>query len=273
MIKSILITGAGRGLGRAVAELFAGKGYYVIATDINESYLDGLNDTGQYLKLRMDVTDPGSVQEAYDTVRQRAVKLNVLVNNAGIHEFFPLSEADIVLTKHIFDINTFGPSLVVRTFLPLLLRDRGRVINISSESVRLPGLFQPYQITKIALEAYTATIRQELALKDVRVILIRAGAMKTDLLNGVSRITNPVKDSVFKEEFARFAAMALAMVPRAVPPARVARTVLKAAESPHPKNIYNVNTSLSVRLLSYLPSKWFNRFLKKKLSAKKDVKA
>jgi NAD(P)-dependent dehydrogenase (short-subunit alcohol dehydrogenase family) len=269
MKRAILITGAGRGLGRAVAELFAERGYYVIATDINESYLNGLDGAGKFLKIRMDVTDPGSVKEAYESVKQQTVKLSVLVNNAGIHDFFPLSEADITLTKHIFDINTFGPCLVVRTFLPLLTRDKARVINISSESVRLPALFQPYQITKIALEACTTTIRQELALKGVRVILIRAGAMKTGLLNGVSRITNPVKDSVFKEEFDRFAAMALAMVPKAVAPLKVAQVILKAAESKHPRHLYNINISLSVKILSCIPRILFESVLKRKLSNKR----
>jgi len=57
------------------------------------------------------------------------------------------------MKKSILIINALGPCLVVSTFLPMLIRDKARVINISSESVRLPALFQPYQITKIALEA------------------------------------------------------------------------------------------------------------------------
>jgi len=99
----------------------------------------------------MDVTDEESIFAVRTTLEDKGIHIWGMVNNAGVSDFFPISEKGKSALEKMFAINTFGAVNMVRIFLPHLIETKGRVVNISSESVRLPGAFHPYAATKSAL--------------------------------------------------------------------------------------------------------------------------
>ena len=109
MIESpcVLVTGAGRGLGRAIAEAFHAKGYFVVATDYDADLLKDLAGAARYLTARHDVRDIDQAAEVAALIRERCGRLDVIVNNAGVNSFYPVCEEPPQRTIDAFMINTF----------------------------------------------------------------------------------------------------------------------------------------------------------------------
>jgi NAD(P)-dependent dehydrogenase (short-subunit alcohol dehydrogenase family) len=181
--KVVLITGAGRGLGRAIAEAFYNDGFDVIATDIDLGLFSDIKDKEHFTCIKLDVTSENDVRHCAEIVSGKFGKLDVLISNAGIVDFYPVSEAGSERLKKIFDVNVFGLPDLTKYFLPLLINSSGRLIVISSESYKVPSPFQPYAVSKQALESLYKAIKIELSVKGVRSILIRPGAIKTRILD------------------------------------------------------------------------------------------
>lgn len=258
MEKTVLITGAANGLGKALVEEFARHGWMVFAADIEPvpSFHPDI------IPLQMDVTDSASIKEVYTTVTGNISYLDLLLNCTGIYEAYPLSEISYEDLFRIYSVNTFGAFRVIRQFVPLLLPARGRIVSVSSESVKFPSLFQPYQATKIALEAIHRTIGQELYLKGIRMALIRPGAIQTRLAGEVDRLVNPVQDSIFEREFARFAAMAPAFRGKMLSPEKAAAKIYKKITRHHLRPVYRINNNPLLSLIAAVPERWMMRLLK-----------
>src|SRR5512138_777881 len=130
MDQTILITGAGRGLGRAIAGKFHSEGWQVIATDIRSDLLADLQEKERFMPIVMDVASDLSVQKAFEQVRTAFRSIDLIVNNAGVDRYFPLSEAPVVHFKEIFEVNVFGAYRVNQIFLPLVKRPGGKIIHM-----------------------------------------------------------------------------------------------------------------------------------------------
>lgn len=261
MKRVVLITGAANGLGKALAEEFARHGWIVYAADIEPvpSY------DADITPLHMDVTDTASIQEAFITVSENTKSLDMLLICHGIYEAYPVSEVSFEDLYRIYSINTFGAFRVIRQFVPLLLPARGRIVTISSESVKFPSLFQPYQATKIALEAFHRTISQELYLKGIRMALVRPGAIRTRMTEQVEHLVNPVQDSIFRKEFTRFAAMAPGFRGRLLPPEKAAAKIYKKVTRPNLRLVYRINNNPILSLIAVIPDRCVMRLLKSML--------
>ena len=145
--KYVLITGAGRGLGKALALTFLEKGWRVLATDLVQPIYEDAGKPGlQALRqgsvknlicLKMDVTSDESVAAAYALVNSENIRLDLVINNAGMDNYFLLSQAPVGKFKQMFEVNVFGAYRVNQVFLPLLRRPGGRIIHIGSESLNL----------------------------------------------------------------------------------------------------------------------------------------
>lgn len=179
MGKIIVITGAGEGLGKALARRFAGDGDTIVALGRTlakvEAIVAELGD--QHMAVACDVADPASVRAAFAAIAERFPKVDVLINNAAIYQPFDLGEAEDETVMAMTMTNFVGPILVSREALPLL-RGGGHLINVSSESVhlRLPMLWL-YEGTKAGLEMMSYMWGQELAKEGVKVSVVQAGAM------------------------------------------------------------------------------------------------
>jgi ketoreductase len=182
----VFVTGGGRGIGRAIALAFAAPGVTIAIASRSTAQLD---ETASELRARgaeaialtMDVTDGGAVSEGFAQLRQRAARIDVLVNNAGVGGGQPVPESDETAWRRIIDTNVVGAYLVTRAALPLI-PDGGRVINISSVLGRfgVPG-YTAYCASKHAVIGFTRALALELAPRAITVNAVCPGWVDTDM--------------------------------------------------------------------------------------------
>jgi meso-butanediol dehydrogenase / (S,S)-butanediol dehydrogenase / diacetyl reductase len=188
MGKVIVITGAGDGLGRALARRFARDGETVILLGRTLSKIQAVADEiGEpHFAIECDVSNPDSVRAAFSAIASRQLKIDVLINNAAIFVPFTLAEVtDDQISAHL-NINIAGPIYCSREALPMMLGS-GHIINVSSESThtKMPMLWL-YTGTKTALEFISDMWGSELAPSGVRVTVVRAGQMMDETKTGTS---------------------------------------------------------------------------------------
>jgi len=176
------VTGASRGIGRAIALELARRGFDVVATMRDPTAGAGMSDEaaeadGRLRVQALDVTRP-------DTVRLPD-GLRVLVNNAGVErEHLPVEETPLELWRDMFETNVFGLVEVTRRAIPLVRAAGGGVIcNIGSSSVLAPvPFYAAYRASKAAVSAFSMTLRAELVPQGIRVVEIMPGPVDSDML-------------------------------------------------------------------------------------------
>jgi short-subunit dehydrogenase len=182
MKKTILITGAGSGIGLDTAWALAARGHRVIATTFDEAQAAALRAQaqarGQALEVfKLDITD------AADRQRISGLELDVLINNAGIGESGSLAEVDVDRIRKVFEVNVFATLELTQLALRgMIARRRGTVLFVSSIAGRVPMPFlMPYSMSKFALSAGGAGLRAELKQLrcNVHIALIEPGAIHT----------------------------------------------------------------------------------------------
>lgn len=178
MGKSIVITGAGSGLGRALARRFAGQGHklFLMGRDA-EKLASVAQELAAARAVACDVTDPRSVEAAFAQVAQGSPRLDVLINNAGLFQPSLIGDASDSHIRSILDTNLAGPIYCSRAALRMMGKG-SQIINISSETVVVPvAMLALYQSSKAGLERFSRTLDQEAAPRGIRVTLARAGKM------------------------------------------------------------------------------------------------
>jgi len=171
--KTVLVTGANRGLGRALVEEALRRGarrvYAGTRTPLAPS-------DERVTPLTLDVTDAAQIQGAVEGVES----LDILINNAGLALYDDLSDR-AVLERHLA-VNLFGPYGVTQAFLPLLARSRGAIVNVLSDSALAPvPIVAAYSISKAAAFAMTRSLRALLAVRGVSVHAVLPGPIDTDM--------------------------------------------------------------------------------------------
>lgn len=179
MSKVIVITGAGNGLGRAIARRFAADGETVILLGRTLSKVQAVADEigERATAIACDVGSPDSVRAAFAEIAQRHPRIDVLINNAAVYEPFLIAEGTDKQILDIININVAGPVLCARAAIPLM--DRGsHIINVTSESVEINWPYLViYQATKAAVERFSQGLNFELDPAGIKVTTVRAGSM------------------------------------------------------------------------------------------------
>ncbi len=182
MSKTILITGAGSGIGRDAAFALAERGHHVIATTFDEAQAEALRLLAQQKNAALEVFKL-DITSAQDRERIADLKLDVLINNAAIGESGSLAEVDVQRIRRAFEVNVFATLELTQLALRgMIERQRGTVLFISSIAGRLPMPFlMPYSMTKFALSAAAAGLRAEMDElgKHVQIAVIEPGAIHT----------------------------------------------------------------------------------------------
>lgn len=187
--RRALITGANRGIGFAIAQGLATKGYELIITSRS---LDNAQQAAQKLQskvipIELDVSDERSINQALETLQSQIDFLDVLINNAGV---YPDEGVNILtISRELLNVtmnaNTFGSIRMVQAFLPLLEKSQdARVINVSSGYGALGGLsadVPSYCLSKLALNGATIMLAQALQAKGIIVNTMCPGWVKTDM--------------------------------------------------------------------------------------------
>jgi NAD(P)-dependent dehydrogenase (short-subunit alcohol dehydrogenase family) len=226
---AILVTGGGRGIGRAIALAFAVPGATVAIAARTRAQLDetarAIEQRGAAaLALALDVTDEHAVARAFREIEAACGStLDVLVNNAGAGGGLPIHETDTRSWRRILETNVWGTFLVSRHAVPLM-REGGRIINMSSVLGRfgVPG-YTAYCASKHAVIGFTRALALELVKRGVTVNAVCPGWVETDMSAGGMH-AGATAMGVTVEEFKR---QALAAVPinRMIQPEEVANLV------------------------------------------------
>jgi NAD(P)-dependent dehydrogenase (short-subunit alcohol dehydrogenase family) len=180
--RTVLITGASSGIGRATAHRFARAGWRVAATMREPDRARDALPEGAVIAPRLDVTDPDSIAAAVAETREAFGAIDVVVNNAGFGVNGPVEAASDAQRRRQFEVNLFGVMAVMDAVLPAMrARGEGVIVNVSSLAGRvgLPGA-PLYHASKFALEGLTESMRFELAPFGVRLKLVEPGAIATD---------------------------------------------------------------------------------------------
>jgi NAD(P)-dependent dehydrogenase (short-subunit alcohol dehydrogenase family) len=177
--KVIVITGAGKGLGRALARRFAADGESVVLLGRTASSLHALAaEIGdRALAVPCDISVPDQVKAAFAAIAERHPKIDVLINNAAVYAPFLVAEATDAQIVGTISTNLTGTILCARSAIPMMGRG-SYIINVTSESVDMPfPHLVLYQTSKAGVERFSHFLQRELEPSGIRVTFVRAGVM------------------------------------------------------------------------------------------------
>ena len=260
--KTILITGAAGGMGRATVDLFAAQGYHVFALD-----RVAIEEKENITPIVADLTNEESVKIAFDAVAQMTDKLDAIIHFAGVYMLDSLVEISTEAYDRIFDINVRGVYLVNKYFHPFL-KEGSRILITTSELAPLDPLpfTGIYAITKAALDKYAYSLRMELQLQGIKVSVLRAGAVETGMLGASTTALDRFCENtqLYSCNAKRFKGIVESVEARCIPPARIAEKCARILGTRKPKFAYAINRNLLLLLLNLLPRRlqfWIIRII------------
>ncbi|PKA58085.1 11-beta-hydroxysteroid dehydrogenase-like 4B [Apostasia shenzhenica] len=182
----VLITGCSEGgIGYALAREFASRGCLIAATARSLTSMRSLEGDSRFLLLELDVLSEDSVMRAVEGVMEKFGQVDIVVNNAGVHNVAPLAEVPMSTVEHIISTNLYGPLRLIKAVIPhMISRRKGKVINVGSVTALAPGPWAGvYTASKAALHALTDTLRLELQPFGIKVITVVPGAIRSNIGN------------------------------------------------------------------------------------------
>ncbi len=251
-MKSVVITGVSTGIGWGATKVLIGKGFRVFGSVRKEADGERLKKEfgANFVPLLFDVTDEPAIKRAAEEVRAalKGEKLFGLVNNAGIAVSGPLLDLNVDDFRQQMEVNVTGPFLVTQSFAPLLGADRslkgepGRIVNISSVGGKQAAPFVgPYSASKYALEGMSESLRRELLLFGIDVIIIGPGAVKTEIWNKAEEVDiTPFANSAYYPSLVKFRDYFLASGKQGLAPEKLGRVIYTALTTAKPKVRYAV---------------------------------
>jgi len=266
--KTVLISGAAGGLGSKLVKIYSEQGFRVIATDIDVDGLSKLSSLANVLTKTMDITDNKQLSALSKDLDLEKDGLDIMLCLAGIYAVYPVTEADPELFGKMLAVNFQGTASLVSAFLGPLIRSKGRVIIVSSESYKIQAMFQPYMISKAALEAWCRVANQELALKGVSLTVVRPGAIDTALLKWMRSPLKTEKYPIYSKELKKSWESSIKMVGKIISPDKVAVKIFNISTAKNLKRFYHINNSILLMIISYIPVSLFDRLVIRKFKIK-----
>jgi short-subunit dehydrogenase len=204
MNKTILITGASSGIGKASARKFASIGWNVIATMRRPECEEELTKLPNVLVTRLDVQDCESIEKAIAAGADRFGKIDILMNNAGQAVMGTFEAATPEQVRHQFEVNVFGLMNVTKAMLPhFRANNGGLIINVSSMAGRVSmPLLSLYVSSKFAIEGFSEALSFELASQNIQVKMVEPGGVATEFhTKSIQYTYNPALSAY--DEFAK----------------------------------------------------------------------
>ena len=278
-MKSVVITGVSTGIGWGTTKVLARNGYRVFGSVRKQQDAERLSkEFGEnFIPLLFDVTDEPAVQSAAGQVRKElnGETLFGLVNNAGIAVAAPLIHMPTDDFHHQLEVNLVSVLIVTKAFVPLLGSDRslsgrpGRIINISSVGGKQGGPFLgPYSASKHGLEGFSESLRRELMLYGIDVIIIGPGAVATPIWDKAEDTDiSPYAGTEYVEAARRLQKYMVDGGRKGYPPEKVGEVVLHALTASNPRVRYAVipGNPLSRLVQQLLPKRVVDRIIAKNL--------
>jgi len=239
MNEAVVVTGASGGIGRACVSRLRDTGFTVLAAVRNDAQAAAISREAR--PFRLDLSEPNLIDAAVAEIRSFDLPLRGLVNNAGASRAGAIEDLSMRSIREVLQVNLLGPVQLTRALLPDLRSGNGRIVNIGSgEGFLATPLNAPYCMAKHGLEAFTESLRLELAPSAIPVSMISPGQTETPILETArssfrelsSRASVPYRDLVAPRG-------RMAERPGA-PPDRVAEAVARALTSSSPRSRYFV---------------------------------
>jgi NAD(P)-dependent dehydrogenase (short-subunit alcohol dehydrogenase family) len=280
-MKSVVITGVSSGIGLGATRVLVQEGYRVFGSVRRQVDADRLRqELGErFVPLLLDVTDIAAVKAGAEQVRVAlgGEPLFGLVNNAGIAVAGPLLELPLDELRHQLEVNLIGVVASLQAFAPMLWQGvpagekPGRVVNVTSVGGKtaLPFL-GPYVASKFALEGVSESLRREMRLFGVEVIVIAPGFVSTEMTTkGAEYDMSPYAGTPYAAALAKVKAFMTPGEGAALPPERLGRAILHALTTPRPAVRYTVAPNpLQTFLIEHLPKRMIDGLIGSQLGLK-----
>jgi NAD(P)-dependent dehydrogenase (short-subunit alcohol dehydrogenase family) len=278
-MRTVVITGASTGIGHATAKLLLDKGFKVFGSVRKQADAERLRGEfgASFAPLLFDVTDEAAVLAAAREVRAalNGETLAGLVNNAGIAVSGPVLELSADEFRRQMDVNVIGPIIATQAFGPLLGTDaalkgpKGRIVMISSVAGKNGNPLTPaYAASKHAIEGLSESLRRELMLFGIDVIIIAPGPVKTPIWSkGQDDVDmSSYKNSPYLPALQKVSAYMKHLETIGLPPERIAERVYDALTLAHPKVRYQIAPDpLRHLMTAYLPKRMMDKIIAKRL--------
>jgi len=277
-MQSVVITGASTGIGWATAKLLLDRGFRVFGSVRKQADADRLKSEfgANFTPLLFDVTDEAAVLAAAREVRAAlgGEALFGLVNNAGIAVAGPVLELAADEFRRQMDVNVVGPIIATQAFGPLLGSDpslkgpRGRIVMISSVAGQNGNpLMSAYSASKHAIEGLSESLRREMMLFGIDVIVIAPGAVKTPIWSKAEEVDiSAYKNSPFFPALERIRKFMLHLGETGLPAEKIAERIADALTSASPKVRYQITPDPMRHLVTaVLPKRMVDKIIAKRL--------
>jgi NAD(P)-dependent dehydrogenase (short-subunit alcohol dehydrogenase family) len=271
-MPSVLVTGAGRGIGKSIVEHLASSGWDVIAGVRSESdaaTVTALNPQ-RISSVILDVTDAGHIAELNESLPER---LDAIVNNAGVVVSGPMETVTPDEWRKQLEVNVIGQLAVTQAVLPRLRKSRGRVVFISSVNGRLSmSLIGAYCASKFALEAAADALRMELQPWHIGVAIVEPAQTDTDMwrtaddmVEQTAATLTPAQLDLYSRHIAGMKKMIPVSQKLAVPTGKVSAVVEEAltARRPRARYVVGAGPKLQIALMTNLPAWARDRVLRR----------
>jgi NAD(P)-dependent dehydrogenase (short-subunit alcohol dehydrogenase family) len=277
-MRSVVITGVSTGIGWATAKLLLARGFRVFGSVRKQEDAERLTREfgANFIPLVFDVTDEAAVLAAAREVRAALAgeTLSGLVNNAGIAVAGPVLELSADEFRRQMDVNVIGPIIATQAFGPLLGADpqlkgpRGRIVMLSSVAGRNGNpLMSAYSMSKFALEGLAESLRREMMLFGIDVIIIAPGAVKTPIWGKAEEVDiSPYQNSPFFVPLQRIRKFMLQLGENGLPAEKIAAAIAEALTSARPKVRYQITADPMRQMIpGMLPKRLVDRIIAKRL--------
>lgn len=262
MKKVILITGISSGFGNHTAKLLAEKGHAVYGTVRRKQ-----EDSGLVRQLMMDLTDVSSIKRAVSDVLEIEGRIDVLINNAGMHSGGPIETLPLETIKLQMDTNFIGIVHLIREVLPVMRKQGGgTIINFSSIGGLMGLPFQAfYSAGKFAIEGFSEALRMEVKQFSIKIVLINPGDFHTS--NSANRRNFLASTGVgdpYQKQFGKSLAQIEKDEAQGWNPLILGQKIVKIVECKNPRQRYIIASfeqKLAVAVKYMLPGKWFRMIL------------
>lgn len=251
---NVLITGCASGIAKSTMDWFLRQGHSVYALDINE--IDSRDNLKSFV---CDILDSNSLNGVKDYLVRNNVRLDVILNIAGIHRIASFVESDYTTMEKVIDVNLLGNMLVNRVFHSVL-NEKGRVVIVTSEV----AFFDPmpfnalYNVSKTALDCYAQGLRQELNLLNQKVVTIRIGAVETPLssnsLLDIEKFSN--ETVLYKRQAGKFLGLSKKFMGKPMKSSDMGRYIYRICMKKRPRVVYKKHQNIGLVLMSMLPKRW-----------------
>ena len=287
-MRTVLITGISTGIGKSISEILMNNKFFVIGSVRKEEDAAYLKEKfpNQFSHIIFDVTDKTAIENSKKVVEKILKKNNSylcsIINNAGIAMGGPLRYLDTEIFRKQFDVNYFGLINVTKTFLDLLINSnkyplKNKIINIGSISGKRSYPFvSPYTSSKFALEGLTDSLRRELLIHNIDVVLVEPGPIKTEIWSKVPDIEdNPFLKTEYEDALRKFNKIYIEMGKKGLHPDVIGNLILKTLLTNKPKTRYVITPGKIMNYIipGFLPDRWVDKLLGKMLGLiKKNTK-